>query len=128
LKAAQLKKYSRNCHHNNPKNLVKSLKVGRNSLPAKTGFQSTNPPIKNGFEQKYIVQIIVAQVSNAWRVKQLLSNNTEMEDFFYKLIRNCCPIPAPTCDFIYNLATSLIQSASNPYFQNVLFQRHNERK
>jgi hypothetical protein len=32
LKAAQLKKYSRNFHHNYPKKLVKSLKVGGHSL------------------------------------------------------------------------------------------------
>jgi hypothetical protein len=45
-------------------------------------YFSLNQPVKTGFEQNYIVWMIVANanVTNAWRAMQLLSHTTELED------------------------------------------------
>jgi len=53
---------------------------------------------------------------------QLLSHNTEMEEYSWKTYKKLLFNHSTNLqEFNYNLATSLILSATNPYFHNVLF-------
>jgi hypothetical protein len=89
-------------------------------------YISINPPIKTGFEQKSIIQMLVVNVINAWRAMQLLYPSPEMEEYSWKTYKKLLFDHSTNLQEIsYNLATSLIQSATNPYFHNVLFQTHN---
>jgi hypothetical protein len=104
--------------------LYNSLKGG---LDASTQqFSSICPQLKVKFEQKYVIRLLLAVLTNAWRTFQLLNHNIDAESFslhlFRKSLNNHCQ---SLRDFNYNLAMGLIQSMSNPYFQNVLFSEAN---
>jgi hypothetical protein len=107
--------------------LYNSLKGG---LDANTQqYASIVPPIKTGFEQKYIIRLLMAIVTNSWRAQQVLLQPVNLERQFsllgYRkaLVNNCPSLK----DFNYKLAMALIDSASDPYFQNVLVADANRR-
>ncbi len=61
---------------------------------------------------------------NSWRAKQLLTNSTDMEVFGMEGYRKLLSNHGPNLrDFTYNLACGLIESSSNPYFQNAVLVR-----
>jgi hypothetical protein len=73
--------------------MYNSLKGG---LDANTQqFSSICPQLKTKFEQKYIVRLLLAVVTNAWRTFQLLNNNVDEYNFslhqFRKSLINHCP-------------------------------------
>jgi hypothetical protein len=85
-------------------------------------YCSIKPPIKTKFETKYVIRLILAIVTNSWRAKQLLANSTDMEVFGMESYRQMLSYHGLNLrDFMYNLAFGLIESSTNPYFQNVLF-------
>jgi hypothetical protein len=100
--------------------IYNSLKGGLNANMQQ--FSSICQQLKTKFEQKYIIRLLLAVVTNTWRTFQLLNHKIEEDNFslhlFWKSLISHCP---SLRDFNYNLATVLIQSISNPYFQNVLF-------
>jgi hypothetical protein len=85
------------------------------------------PPIKTGFEQKYVIRLIIAIVTNSWRALQLLGqpidHETSFSMYMYRkqLVNNCLSLK----DFSYNLPMALITSSTDPYFQNVLVAHTN---
>jgi hypothetical protein len=90
-------------------------------------FQATLPPIKTGFEQEYVIHLLISIVSNAWRAQQLLQHPTERGNGFSlhsyrKLLVNQCSMLK---DFNCKLAMALIESSTDPYFQNVLVANNN---
>jgi len=97
--------------------LYNSLKGGLDSNTQQ--FQSIIPPIRTGFEQKYVVCLIISIVTNAWRSHQLLNQPIEdkggfsMHRYRKALVNNCLSLN----DFNYNLSMALIQSSSDPYFK-----------
>jgi hypothetical protein len=40
-------------------------------------FQAILPPIKTGFEQKYVIRLLISIVTNAWTAQQLLQQTIE---------------------------------------------------
>ena len=97
-----------------------SLKGG---LDANTQqFMSIMPPIKTGFEQKYVIRLLIAVVTNAWRSQQIIrmpiDSTGQFSMYSYrKSLTNHCPTLK---EFNYKLAMALINSSADPYFQNVL--------
>jgi hypothetical protein len=68
--------------------------------------------VKVGFKQKYVLSLITALVTNAWRSIQLLNYGIEIEKMTFtktKLVLNCNGIKLK--DFTFNLAVGLIRSA-----------------
>jgi hypothetical protein len=95
--------------------MYNSLKGG---LDANTQqYVSIQPPVKTKFEAKYIICMMIALVTNAWRSYQLLSETVDIDTFtlstFKKRLRNS---GMPLQEFNYNLAIALINSSTNPNF------------
>jgi hypothetical protein len=80
------------------------------------------PYFKTKFENKYVIHLLLEVISNSWRAFQMLNSTTDIDNFslhlYRKHVSNTCQFLK---DFTYNLGTGLLQSMSNPYFQNVLF-------
>jgi hypothetical protein len=86
-------------------------------------YVSIQPPVKTKFEAKYIIRMMIAIVTNAWRSYQLLSETIDIDTFtlsmFKKRLRNS---GMPLQEFNYNLAIAHINSSTNPNFLNGIFQ------
>jgi hypothetical protein len=87
--------------------MYNSLKGG---LDANTQqYISIQPPVQTKFEAKYIICMMIAIVTNAWRSYQLLSETVDIDTFtlsmFKKRLRNS---GMPLQEFNYNLAIALI--------------------
>jgi hypothetical protein len=100
--------------------LYNSLKGGMDANTQQ--FASITPPLKTGFEQKYVVRLLLCVVTNAWRAQQLLRQPLDydrpfsMSGYRKSLVNNCPSLR----DFNYRLAMALIDSSTDPFFQNVL--------
>jgi hypothetical protein len=86
-------------------------------------YVSIQPPVKTKLEAKYIIRMMIAIVTNAWRSYQLLSKTIDVDNFilsmFKKQLRNS---GMPIQEFNYNLAIALINSSTNPNFLNGIIQ------
>jgi len=88
-------------------------------------YCTIKPMMKTCFETKYVIRLILAIVTNSWRAKQFLTHSTDSAtgmETYRKQLSNHGP---NLRDFAYKLALGLIESSSDPYFQNVLFSQTN---
>jgi hypothetical protein len=93
-------------------------------------YHSIIPSIRTGFEQKYIICLILCIVTNAWRAQQLLHATIDEEQQFSMMAyRKLLGSTTQTLkDFHYNLTAVLIISANDIYFQNVLIAEPNRAR
>lgn len=88
-----------------------SLKGGLDS-----NLQQFQSPIHNGFEQKYVIHLMLSIVTNTRRAHQLLNQAIEYDIGFSMhwsrkaLANNCLSLT----DFNHTLSMALIQSSSDP--------------
>jgi len=108
--------------------LYNSMKGGLDSNTQQ--YCSITPSIRTGFEQKYIICLILCIVTNAWRAQQLLHATIDEEQRFSMMAyRKSLGSTTQTLkDFHYNLAAALINSANDIYFQNVLIAEPNRAR
>jgi len=96
-------------------------------IPILHQYHSITPSNHTGFEQKYVIRLILCIFKNAWRAQQLLHATIDEEQRFSMMAyRKSLGSTTQTLkDFCYNLAAALINSANDVYFQNVLIAEPN---
>jgi hypothetical protein len=88
-------------------------------------YCSIKPMMKTCFETKYVIRLLLSIVTNSWRAKQFLSHGTDEApgmETYRKILSNHGP---NLRDFTHKLALGLIESSTDPYFQNVIFSQTN---
>jgi hypothetical protein len=90
--------------------LYNSLKGGLDAYTEQ--MSSISPGIKVGFEQKYVMCLMTAPVTNAWRSFQLLQYGIEIESMNNTKVKQSIKRHGTHLkDFVFQLALSLIRSA-----------------
>jgi hypothetical protein len=85
-------------------------------------FPAICPYFKTKFENKYVIRLLFAVVSSSWRAFKMVNSTVDVDNFSLHLYRKHLSNTFQSLkDFTYNLGIGLLQSMSNPYFQNVLF-------
>ncbi len=105
----------------------------------KTSFQSSNNVVKGGldtntqqyisirpndkvsFEQKNVIRLILAIVSNSWRAFQLLQSDSNIEELQFSQVRKKLQnLKVKLTKFCFDLAMALTRSADDRSANNVL--------
>jgi hypothetical protein len=58
-------------------------------------FQAIQPPVKTGFEQKYVICLLLSTVMNTWRAQRLLQQPVDPDHTFFPFIQET--VGKPMC-------------------------------
>jgi len=84
-------------------------------------YISIRPNVKVSFEQKYVIRLILAIVSNSWRAFQLLQLDSNIEELQFSQVRKKLQnSKVKLTKFNFDLAMALIRSADDRSASNVL--------